>query len=134
LNDIKTIALVGASPKVDRPSNEVMLYLQEKGYQIVPINPAAEGQEILGEQVISSVSKLRSPVDMIEIFRNSKAAGEVCEEVLSLPEEKRPKVVWMQIGVVNDAAAAKLRSKGMKVVMDQCPKRILKNQTVETSV
>ena len=128
LNEVKTIALIGASPKSNRPSYEVMSFLQARGFKITPVNPAIAGKTILREEVVRSIEKLSETVDMIEIFRNSNAAGETCDEILSLPEQRRPKIVWMQVRVVNEAAAAKLNAEGITVVMDECPKRVLQKQ------
>ena len=125
LSTVKTIALVGASQKTHRPSYEVMHFLQNKGFKIFPVNPALAGQTILNELVYASLDDLPEKVDMVEIFRNSEAAGETCAEVLALAKEKQPKVVWMQIGVINEEAAKKLREKGFTVVMDECPKQLL---------
>lgn len=125
LSSVKTIALVGASQKTHRPSYEVMHFLQNKGFKIFPVNPVLAGQTIINEHVYASLDDLPEKVDMIEIFRNSKAAGETCAEVLALAKEKQPKVVWMQIGVINEEAAKKLREKGFTVVMDECPKQLL---------
>ncbi|WP_231872309.1 CoA-binding protein [Oleiphilus sp. HI0086] len=125
LNSVETIALVGASQKPERPSNEVMNFLQNKGFKITPINPDLEGQNLLGETVIKNITKLPIKVDMVDIFRNSEAAASICDEVLALPKTLQPKVVWMQIGVINETAAAKLRAAGISVVMDRCPKRVI---------
>lgn len=125
LSTVKTIALVGASPKTHRPSYEVMHFLQNKGFKIYPVNPILSGQEILGERVYASLEELPRQVDMVEIFRNSEAAGETCQEVLELALEKKPKIVWMQIGVINEEAAKQLREKSIIVVMNECPKQLL---------
>tara|TARA_R110000850_G_scaffold199610_2_gene325785 strand:- start:450 stop:857 length:408 start_codon:yes stop_codon:yes gene_type:complete len=125
LSTVKTIALVGASQKTHRPSYEVMQFLQEKGFKIFPVNPVLAGQTILNEHVYASLDDLPEKVDMVDIFRNSEAAGETCAEVLALAKEKQPKIVWMQIGVINEEAAKKLRENGFTVVMDECPKQLL---------
>ena len=127
LSTVKKIALVGASQKTHRPSYEVMHFLQEKGFKVYPINPALAGQNILNEQVYATLEDIPENVDMVEIFRNSEAAGETCSEVLALPLPKQPKIVWMQIGVINEPAASQLRNKNLTVVMNECPKRVLSN-------
>ena len=125
LNKVKTIALVGASQKTSRPSFEVMAFLKERGYKIYPVNPQLAGQSVLGEKVYASLHELPERVDMVDIFRNSEAAGETCAEVIELPIQKRPNIVWMQVGVINEPAAKLLKLQGIQVVMDECPKRIL---------
>ncbi len=125
LSTVKNIALVGASQKTHRPSYEVMHFLQAKGFNVFPINPALAGQSILNERVYASLDELPVKVDMVDIFRNSQAAGETCEEVLALPKEKQPSLVWMQIGVINDNAAKTLKEQNFTVVMNECPKQVL---------
>ncbi len=120
LKSVKTIALVGASANTDRPSWEVMNFLLNRGYDIVPINPGLAGNEILGQQVYRSLADVPKRIDMVDIFRNSESAGEVTDEVLALPS--LPDVIWMQIGVINDGAAKRAQSKGIKVIMNRCPK------------
>lgn len=117
---VKTIAMVGASPNWNRPSYFVMTYLQGKGYRVFPVNPVAAGQTILKEQVHAGLADLPGPVDMVDIFRNSEAAAGIVDEALALPV--RPAVIWMQLGVRNDAAAAKAEAAGIQVVMNRCPK------------
>jgi len=125
LKTVKTIALVGASSKPHRASYEVMSFLQEHNFRVIPINPILAGQNLLGEKVYASIAEIPISVDMVEIFRNSEAAGSICEEVSQLTLEKQPKIIWMQIGVMNQTAAKRAQASGMTVVMDQCPKRIL---------
>ena len=120
LKSVKTIALVGASANTDRPSWEVMNFLLNRGYDIVPINPGLAGNEILGQPVYRSLADVPKRIDMVDIFRNSESAGEVTDEVLALPS--LPDVIWMQIGVINDGAAKRAQSKGIKVIMNRCPK------------
>ncbi|WP_419797090.1 MAG: CoA-binding protein [Terasakiella sp.] len=122
LRDVRTIAMVGASAKWNRPSNFAMKYLQGKGYRVIPVNPGLAGGEILGETVYASLNDVPGPYQMVDIFRNSEAAGGICDEAISLKEEKQISVVWMQLGVRNDEAAARAETAGMKVVMDRCPK------------
>jgi predicted CoA-binding protein len=120
LKSVKTIALVGASNNPARPSWIVTKYLLERGYDVVPINPGWAGREILGRTVYASLKDIPRPVDMVEIFRNSEAAGPITDEALSL--DPLPKVIWMQLSVRNEDAARRAEEKGVKVVMNRCPK------------
>ncbi len=122
LRRCRTIAMIGASPNWVRPSHFVMKYLQGKGYRIIPVNPAAAGQTVLGETVLGSLDELRTPVPMVDIFRNSRAAGGIVDEIIRLRNGKQFQVVWMQLGVRNDAAAQRAEAAGLEVVMDRCPK------------
>ena len=124
LTETKTIARVGASPKANRPSYEVMAFLQGKGYRVLPVNPAAAGQTILGETVYGALADLPVPVDMVDIFRKSDAVGAVVDEALALADP--PRAIWMQLDVRDDAAAARAEAMGVRVVMDRCPKIELK--------
>jgi predicted CoA-binding protein len=110
--------MVGASPNWNRPSYFAMKYLQAKGYRVIPVNPAAAGQRILGEQVHATLADIQGPVDMVDIFRNSQAAGPIVDEAIA----RGARIVWMQLGVRDDAAAARAEAAGLKVVMDRCPK------------
>lgn len=120
LQSVKTIALVGASANELRPSYFVMKYLIDKGYEVIPVNPGLAGQQILGQRVYASLKDVPKPVDMVDVFRNSEAAGPVTDEALAL--EPRPSVIWMQLSVRNDEAAARAEAQGVKVVMNRCPK------------
>ena len=122
LRDVRTIAMVGASPKWVRPSYFAMKYLQEKGYRVIPVNPAAAGETILGETCYASLAEVPGPIDLVDIFRNSAAAGPITEEAIGLAAEKKIKVIWMQLGVRNDEAAAKAEAAGLTVIMNRCPK------------
>ena len=122
LQSTRSIAMVGASPKWNRPSFFAMKYLQEKGYRVIPVNPGAAGQEILGETVYASLAEIPGRFEMVDIFRNSAAAGPITEEAIAVAGEKGIKVVWMQLGVINVEAAAKAEAAGLTVVMDRCPK------------
>lgn len=122
LRETKTIAMVGASAKWQRPSYFAMKYLQDKGYRVIPVNPGAAGGEILGEQVYASLADVPAPFEMVDVFRNSDAALGIAREAVSLKEEKGIRTLWMQLGVVNADAAALARNAGIDVVMDRCPK------------
>ncbi|MEJ1994281.1 MAG: CoA-binding protein [Limibacillus sp.] len=122
LRETKTIAMVGASSRWSRPSYFAMKYLQGKGYRVIPINPREAGEEILGETVYASLAEAPGPFEMVDIFRNSEAAGPVTDEAIALAKEKGIKVIWMQLTVRNDEAAARAEAAGLKVVMDRCPK------------
>ncbi|MCV6575023.1 MAG: CoA-binding protein [Cohaesibacter sp.] len=118
LDEVKTIALVGASDKQERPSYRVANYLLEQGYKVIPVNPGKAGQKILGQEVFASLADIDDPVDMVDIFRNSEAAGTVTEDAISIGA----KVIWMQLDVINHDAAKRAENAGLKVVMDRCPK------------
>ncbi|HZS82627.1 MAG TPA: CoA-binding protein [Stellaceae bacterium] len=118
LASVKTIAMVGASPHWNRPSYFAMKYLQGKGFRVIPVNPRAAGETILGERVYADLAEISEPVDMVDIFRNSEAAGAIVDEAIRIGA----KIVWMQLGVRNDAAAARAESAGLRVVMNRCPK------------
>jgi predicted CoA-binding protein len=118
LKSVRVIAMVGASPHWNRPSYFAMKYLQDKGYRVIPVNPQAAGQEILGEKVYGDLSEVPEKIDMVDIFRRSDAVPAVVDQAIA----KGAKVVWMQLGVRNDAAAAKAEAAGLKAVMNRCPK------------
>ncbi|CAO3419167.1 CoA-binding protein [Azospirillum argentinense] len=118
LDRVKTIALVGASNDPVKASFIVLKYLRDKGYRVIPINPKLAGQTILGERVHASLSDLPEPPDMVDVFRNAAAAGGVTDEAIAAGA----KVVWMQLGVRNDEAAARAEAAGLTVVMNRCPK------------
>lgn len=122
LSDAKTIAMVGASGTSNRPSYFAMKYLLAKGYRVIPVNPTLSGQSILGQQVYSSLAEVPPPVDVVDIFRSSAAALEVAREAIALKDKLQIKVIWMQLGVVNEQAAAEAEAAGLKVVMNRCPK------------
>jgi predicted CoA-binding protein len=119
LGNVKSIAVVGASPNEARPSFGVMRFLISKGYQIIPVNPGQAGGEILGQTVMAALGDLKEPVDMIDVFRASEAIPAIADEILALPW--KPKLVWLQLGIRNDDAAAKLEAAGIMVVMNRCP-------------
>jgi predicted CoA-binding protein len=120
LQSVKTIALVGASANTVRPSYFVMKYLLDKGYEVIPVNPGLAGQKILGQTVYAKLADIPKPVDMVDVFRNSEAAGPITDEALALAAP--PKVIWMQLSVRNDQAAARAEAQGLRVVMNRCPK------------
>jgi predicted CoA-binding protein len=122
LNDVETIAMVGASPDWVRPSYFAMKYLQSKGYRVIPVNPRAAGQIILGETTYKDLASVPDKFDMVDVFRNSEAAGAVVDEAIPLITAKGIKVIWMQLGVRNDEAAKRAAAAGLKVVMNRCPK------------
>ena len=122
LREVRTIAMVGASPNWVRPSNFAMKYLQSKGYRVIPLNPGQAGKEIHGEPCYASVAEIPDAVDMVDIFRNSEAAGTIVDDVLPIASEKQIKVIWMQLGIRNDNAAACAEAAGLTVIMDRCPK------------
>jgi uncharacterized protein len=115
---VKTIALVGWSPKLDRPSHRVALYLRDKGYRVIPVNPGQAGMDTgLGEVVRANLADIETPIDMVDIFRRSEEVAPIVEEALRIGV----KVIWMQLGVQDDRAAALARAQGADVVMDRCP-------------
>jgi predicted CoA-binding protein len=118
LREVKTIAAVGMSANDMRPSYFAMLYLQNKGYRVIPINPRYAGKEILGETVLGSLDDLPEPPDMVQIFRKPADAPAVVDDAIRIGT----KVVWLQLGIRNDRAADKARAAGLEVIMDRCPK------------
>ena len=123
LETVNTIALVGASPKPDRPSHQVMKFLLDQGYTIIPVNPGQAGDDILGQTVYASLGDIPGNFDMVDIFRPSDAAGDVVRDAVNLAQAKGIDVVWMQIGVTNDKAKAEAEDAGLVVIQDRCPKK-----------
>ncbi len=117
--EVKTIALVGLSANPLRPSRIVFEFLRERGYTVVGVNPGLAGKEIDGAPVYAHLADIPNAIDMVDIFRNSEAAGQVVDDALAL--SPRPKVIWMQLDVINDRAAQKARAQGLRVVMNRCP-------------
>jgi predicted CoA-binding protein len=119
LESVRTIALVGASEKTNRPSHEVMEYLQRQGYRVIPVNPRLAGQQVLGETVYADLASLPAPVDMAELFLAPERTDTVIDQAIA---QKIP-VLWLQIGVINESGAARAESAGLRVVMNRCPKQ-----------
>jgi predicted CoA-binding protein len=117
LADVRTIAIVGASPRRGRPSHGVMAYLQRRGYRTIPVNPLAAGQTINGERCYAALAEVAEPIDMVDVFRRSEFAGEAVDAAIA----KGARVVWMQLGVRDDEVAARAEAHGIKVVMNRCP-------------
>jgi len=120
LTRVKSIAMVGASANPARPSYIVLKYLLGRGYRVFPVNPGLAGKQVLGAMAYASLADLPEPVDMVEIFRASEYAGALVDEALALPLP--PSVIWMQLGVSDDAAAERARAQGVEVVLNRCPK------------
>ncbi len=119
LKSTKTIALLGASPNPARPSNGVMAFLLGTGYRVFPVNPGQAGKTIHGQTVFARLAEIPQAVDMVDVFRAASHLDEIVDEIIALP--RRPKVIWGQLSVRDDAAAAKAEAAGIKVVMDRCP-------------
>ena len=117
LEGARTIALVGASDRPDRPSYRVMSTLQAHGYRVIPVNPQITGEHVHGEFVFRDLAQLGDPIDIVDIFRNSEDAGATVDEAIAVGA----KAVWMQLGVINEEAAARAEAAGLKVVMNRCP-------------
>ncbi|MBN8972021.1 MAG: CoA-binding protein [Rhizobiales bacterium] len=120
LNNVKTIAMVGASPVNVRPSYFAFKYLAQRGYDMIPVNPGQVGKSLMGKPFVASLADIDRPIDMIDIFRNSDAALQLVKDALTL--NPLPKVIWMQLGVRNDEACALAEAAGLQVVMNRCPK------------
>ena len=118
LSSVRTIAMIGASDRPDRPSYGVMKFLQDHGYRVIPVNPSITGEHVHGEFVWRELSEIGDPIDMVDIFRRSADAGDAVDQAIAAGA----KAVWMQLGVVNEAAAVRAEAAGLKVVMDRCPK------------
>lgn len=119
LSETSTIAVVGASPKPERPSYGVMQFLLAAGYRVIPVNPGQEGKEIAGQRVYAKLADIPEPIDMVDVFRQSDALPGIVDEILAL--EPRPKAIWTQLGIVNEEATDRAAAAGLKVVVDRCP-------------
>jgi uncharacterized protein len=117
LEGVRTIAMIGASDRPDRPSYGVMAFLQRQGYRVIPVNPQITGEHVHGEFVFRELSQIGEPIDLVDIFRRPQAAGEAVDEAIAAGA----KAVWMQLGVINAEAAARAEAAGLQVVMDRCP-------------
>ncbi|MDO6441611.1 MULTISPECIES: CoA-binding protein [unclassified Marinobacter] len=124
LEQVRTIALVGASEKTNRPSHEVMEFMQAHGYRVIPVNPRLAGKTVLGETVYPDIASLPEPVDMVEVFLAPERTDALIDQAIEL---KVP-VIWLQIGVINDEGAARAEAAGLTVVMDRCPKQEIPRQ------
>ncbi len=118
LQNVRTIALVGASDRPDRPSNGVMKFLQDHGYRVIPVNPTITGEHVHGEYVWRELGQIGEPIDMVDIFRRSSEVGPIVDQAIAIGA----KAVWMQLGVIDEDSAARAEAAGLKVVMDHCPK------------
>ncbi len=118
LTSAKTIAMIGASPKEARPSYQVMAYLQRAGYKVLPVNPGQQGKLILGEQVYATLSDIDRPIDIVDIFRRAEFVGQIVDEAIKV----KAGMVWMQLGITNEDAAATALDAGLEVVMNRCTK------------
>ena len=118
LRDVDTVAMVGASTNWNRPSYFAMKYMQDKGFRVIPVNPRAAGETLLGEEVVASLKDITVPIDMVDIFQRSERVPPVVDEAI----EVGAKVIWMQLTVRHDAAAKKAEDAGLTVIMDRCPK------------
>lgn len=118
LNDVKTIALVGASDNSSRPSYGVMAYLLAQGYEVTPVSPKLAGKTLLGQTAYATLAEIPHPIDMVDVFRNAEAAYGVAQEAIDIGA----KVLWLQLGVINEQAAVLAKQAGLEVVMDRCPK------------
>ena len=122
LRSVKTIVMVGASGNEIRPSYFAMMYLLNKGYKIIPVNPSLAGKEILGQKVYASLKEVPAPVDMVDIFREAKYAPDIVREAIQERDRLGFKYVWMQLGIVSEEAANLAEEAGLTVIMDRCPK------------
>ncbi|OTA14946.1 CoA-binding protein [Xenorhabdus vietnamensis] len=130
LGKVKTIALVGASEKIDRPSYKVMEYLLNQGYKVIPVSPKLAGQTLLNQPVMEQLSDIEQSVDMIDVFRNVDAAYGVAEEAIAIGA----KVLWLQKGIINEEAKLLAEKAGLDVVMDRCPKIEIQRLGIEKQI
>jgi uncharacterized protein len=118
LRNARTIAMVGASDRPERPSYGVMQFLQSQGYRVIPVNPPITGEHVHGEYIWRELSQIGEPIDIVDIFRRSEFVGPIVDEAIEIGA----KAIWMQLGVIDEDAAARAEAAGLKVVMDRCPK------------
>ena len=118
LDEVRTIAMVGASDRPDRPSNGVMKFLQSRGYRVIPVNPTITGEHVHGEYVWRELAQIGEPIDLVDIFRRSSEVRPIVDQAIAIGA----KAIWMQMGVIDEVAAARAEAAGLKVVMDRCPK------------
>ena len=118
LDEVRTIAMVGASDRPDRPSNGVMKFLQSRGYRVIPVNPMITGEHVHGEYVWRELAQIGEPIDLVYIFRRSSEVRPIVDQAIAIGA----KAIWMQMGVIDEVAAARAEAAGLKVVMDRCPK------------
>lgn len=122
LGSVRSIAIVGASANTSRPSYFVLKYLIAKGFRAIPVNPGLAGKEIAGQKVVANLADIDAPLDMVDIFRNSEAVPDIVREAIALKDKLGIRVIWMQLGVRHDAAAAEAEAAGFQVIMNRCPK------------
>jgi uncharacterized protein len=118
LTTSRVIAVVGASPDPSRDSNRVMGFLKQRGYRVIPVNPTSAGEEVHGERILAALQDIDEPVDMVDVFRRSDSVGPIVQDAIAIGA----RVVWMQLGVVNEEAAQAARAAGLRVVMNRCPR------------
>jgi predicted CoA-binding protein len=118
LNGVRTIAMVGTSDRPDRPSNGVMKFLQSRGYRVIPVNPTITGEHVHGEYVWRELAQIGEPIDMVDVFRRSSEVRPIVDQAIAIGA----RAIWMQIGVIDEVAAARAEAAGLQVVMDRCPK------------
>ena len=122
LDETATIAMVGASANWVRPSNFAMKYLQQKHFRVIPVNPGSAGTKIHGEECYASLADVPGPFEMVDIFRRSEDAGAIVDDAIALKDDKGIRVIWMQLGVIDEDAAGRAEAAGFTVIMDRCPK------------
>jgi predicted CoA-binding protein len=122
LNDTNTIAMVGASSNPERPSNRIMQYLQAAGFRIIPVNPGIGAEGLFGETAYASLEDVPDQIDMVDVFRRSDAVAGIVDELIPIIASKGVRYLWLQLGVVDEASADRVRKAGLEVVMDRCLK------------
>ena len=132
LTSVKTIAVVGASPKEERPSYGVSKLLMSKGHRVHPVNPGFAGKEILGRPVSPNLASVPEPIDMVDVFRRSEFLDEIIRSAVALKDEKSLRAIWLQLGLTHPVAEAFARARGLDVISDRCPKIELKRERITT--